>query len=57
MIITLHQKLDDYGWTEIKTLPADDKSWTKNDKSWIDTLLNCGSYVLTVGDTMYELKR
>lgn len=55
LYITLHQK-NKHGWEEIKTLASDSKEWDKVDQDWINTLFNCSTDCLTVGNTMYTLE-
>ena len=56
-IITLHQKTDNDGWQTIKSLPIDSAQWGKIDRSWIDTLMQSGSMVITIGHTMYSIDK
>jgi hypothetical protein len=56
-IITLHQKTDNDGWKTIKSLPIDSAEWCKIDRSWIDTLVESGSMVITIGHTMYSIDK
>jgi hypothetical protein len=55
--ITLHQKTDNDGWQTIKSLPIDSAQWGKFDRSWIDTLMQSGSMVITIGHTMYSIDK
>jgi hypothetical protein len=55
--ITLHQKTDNDGWKTIKSLPIDSAQWCKIDRSWIDTLMESGSMVITIGHTMYSIDK
>ena len=55
--ITLHQKTDNDGWKTIKSLPIDSAQWGKIDRSWIDTLMESGSMVITIGHTMYSIDK
>jgi hypothetical protein len=55
--ITMHQKTQQDGWKPCKTLPIDSPLWDEHDRSWIQTLLEHGTMVITIGWTMYELNR
>jgi len=55
--ITLHQKTDNDGWQTIKSLPIDSAQWGKIDRSWISTLIESGSMVITIGHTMYSIDK
>ena len=57
LTITLHQKTDNDGWQSIKSLPIDSKQWGEIDRSWIDTLMQSGSMVITIGHTMYSIDK
>ena len=57
LTITLHQKTDNDGWQSIKSLPIDSKQWGQIDRSWIDTLMQTGSMVITIGHTMYSIDK
>jgi len=55
--ISLHQKTDNHGWQTIKSLPIDSSQWGQIDRSWIDTLMQSGSMVITIGHTMYSIDK
>jgi hypothetical protein len=55
--ITMHQKTQAEGWKEVKTLPIDSPLWDSHDQSWIKTLIDHGTMVITIGYTMYQLNR
>jgi len=55
--ITLHQKTDNDGWQTIKSLPIDSVQWGQIDRSWISTLIESGSMVITIGHTMYSIDK
>lgn len=57
LTITLHQKTDNDGWKSIKSLPIDSTQWGEIDRSWIDTLMQTGSMVITIGQTMYSIDK
>ena len=57
LTITLHQKTDNDGWQSIKSLPIDSSQWGEIDRSWIDTLMQTGSMVITIGHTMYSIDK
>ena len=57
LTITLHQKTDNDGWQSIKSLPIDSTQWGEIDRSWIDTLMQTGSMVITIGHTMYSIDK
>ena len=57
LTITLHQKTDNDGWQSIKSLPIDSVQWGQIDRSWIDTLMQTGSMVITIGHTMYSIDK
>ena len=57
LTITLHQKTDNDGWQSIKSLPIDSAQWGEIDRSWIDTLMQTGSMVITIGHTMYSIDK
>ena len=57
LTITLHQKTDNNGWQSIKSLPIDSAQWGEIDRSWIDTLMQTGSMVITIGHTMYSVDK
>ena len=57
LTITLHQKTDNDGWKSIKSLPIDSSQWGQIDRSWIDTLIESGSMVITIGHTMYSINK
>ena len=57
LTITLHQKTDNDGWKSIKSLPIDSKQWGEIDRSCIDTLIESGSMVITIGHTMYSIDK
>ena len=57
LTITLHQKTDNDGWQSIKSLPIDSAQWGEIDRSWIDTLMQSGSMVITIGHTMYSIDK
>jgi len=57
LTITLHQKTDNDGWQTIKSLPIDSAQWCKIDRSWISTLIESGSMVITIGHTMYSIDK
>jgi hypothetical protein len=57
LTITLHQKTDNDGWQSIKSLPIDSTQWGEIDRSWIDTLMQSGSMVITIGHTMYSIDK
>jgi hypothetical protein len=57
LTITLHQKTDNHGWQTIKSLPIDSAQWCKIDRRWIDTLMQSGSMVITIGHTMYSIDK
>ena len=57
LTITLHQKTDNDGWKSIKSLPIDSSQWGQIDRSWIDTLIESGSMVITIGHTMYSIDK
>ena len=57
LTITLHQKTDNDGWQTIKSLPIDSVQWCKIDRSWISTLIESGSMVITIGHTMYSIDK
>ena len=57
LTITLHQKTDNDGWQSIKSLPIDSVQWGEIDRSWIDTLMQTGSMVITIGHTMYSIDK
>lgn len=53
-LITEHTKKPGRGWLRGRSAPSDDPSWSPADRAWIDTLLETGDDVITVGDTMYQ---
>lgn len=55
--ITMHQKTQAEGWKPVKTLPIDSPLWDSHDQSWIKTLIDHGTMVITIGYTMYQLNR
>ena len=55
--ITMHQKTQSDGWKPVKTLPIDSPLWDDYDQSWIKTLIEHGTMVITIGWTMYQLNR
>jgi len=57
LTITLHQKTDNDGWQTIKSLSIDSVQWGQIDRSWISTLIESGSMVITIGHTMYSIDK
>ena len=55
--ITMHHKTQKDGWKPVKTLPIDSPLWDSHDQSWIKTLVDHGTMVITIGYTMYQLNR
>ncbi|MFK3740916.1 hypothetical protein [Massilia sp. TN1-12] len=53
-LITEHTKKPGRGWQMGRQAPANDPSWSPADRAWINTLMETGDDVITVGDTMYQ---
>jgi hypothetical protein len=53
----MHHKTQADGWKPVKTLPIDSPLWDSHDQSWIKTLVDHGTMVITIGYTMYQLNR
>jgi hypothetical protein len=56
MIICYHEKGSN-GWEQVAIREHDSKLWTTTDQWAIDHLLTHGSMVLTMGHSMWEVKR
>lgn len=51
--VKLHQRTDE-GWGFVRQASADDPTWDKIDRVWIDELMERGSVCITIGDCIYE---
>lgn len=57
LTVIYHSKNDKHGWQEVCRGPIDSPIWSKQDRVWIDELLQQGDWVLTCGWNMYEIER
>ena len=55
IIVAYHAKNDKQGWHEVCRGPIDSPIWSKQDRVWIDELLQQGDWVLTCGWNMYQI--
>ena len=53
-IVTYHYKVPE-GWGQFKSAPIDSKAWDKDDRDWIDWMLQQGTNVVTIGHEMYQI--
>jgi hypothetical protein len=56
MIIHFHIKRHD-GWTFQYAHEHDSNKWTDWELEWIDELLKRGAMCLTIGDSMFSIKK
>ncbi|GAC1605838.1 MAG: hypothetical protein NVS3B3_04500 [Aquirhabdus sp.] len=43
------------GWITKRQAPPESSMWSKRDRSWIDTMLECGDQLLIIGDEAYRI--
>lgn len=53
-MITLHQRLENVGWTPTRMGKPESPLWSATDRGWIKALLECGDETLIIGDLMYQ---
>jgi len=56
MIIHFHMKTA-FGWQHVLQREHDSPKWTPPQREWINEILKHGHMCLTVGDTMYSIKK
>lgn len=54
-VIAYHSRTDKTGWSEVCRYPLNSPEWSKQDRVWIDELLNTGDWVLTCGWAMWQI--
>lgn len=57
MIIAYHSRTNKHGWQEVCRYPIDSPEWSKQDRVFIDQLLECGDMVITCGWSMWNIVR
>jgi hypothetical protein len=55
LIIDYHAKHENKGWYEVCRYPVDSELWSKQDRVFIDELLEIGDMVLTCGWSMWQV--
>jgi len=56
MIIHFHMKTA-FGWQHVLEREHDSNKWTDWELEWIDELLKRGAMCLTIGDSMFSIKK
>ena len=55
-MIAYHVK-NEHGWAEVCRHPLNSPEWSKQDRAWIDDLIQTGDWVLTCGWNMWQIVR
>ena len=56
LIIAMYNRDPADGWVFARQATPESKLWSARDRSWINTMVECGDPNLIVGDVMYEAK-